>query len=93
MFPKQAPAPKMSRTKALNEYCKGCIYDKLAAGTWREQVENCASQHCPLWQHRPMTVATVNLHRKGKDVGSELNLDALVDGLEDDDEVEVPAEA
>lgn len=85
MFPKREPAPKMSRTKAINEYCKGCIYDKLAQGTWREQVENCATQSCPLWQHRPKTVATVNLHRKGS-VTDELDLDALVDGLEDEAE-------
>jgi hypothetical protein len=88
MFPKQAPAPKMSKTKAVNEYCKGCIYDKLVPGTWREQVENCTSQHCPLWQHRPMTMATVTLHRKTRGADG-LNLDALVDGLEDDDEVSV----
>ena len=91
-FPKLPPAPKMSRTKALNEHCKNCIYDKAADGTWREQVENCTSQHCALWQHRPMTMATVNLHRKSKTGTGGLTLDALVDGLEDDDEIEVPAE-
>ena len=88
-FPKLPPAPKMSRTKALNEFCKGCIYDKAVSGTWREQVENCTSQHCTLWQHRPMTVATINLQRGGR--ASDLNLDALIDGLEDDDEVPAAA--
>jgi hypothetical protein len=82
MFPKLPPAPKMSRTKALNEHCKNCIYDKAADGTWREQVENCASQHCALWQHRPMTVATINLQRKVR--GTDVDVDSLVDGLEDD---------
>jgi hypothetical protein len=81
MFPKLAPAPKMSKTKSLHEMCKSCIYDPLDKGTWREQVENCASQSCPLWQHRPMTVATINLQRKGK---SDADIDALVDALEDE---------
>lgn len=85
MFPKLPPAPKMSRTKALNEMCKTCIYDQKAGGSWREQVEACKSSHCPLWQHRPMTVATITLHRKTKGAESELNIDALVDGLEDDE--------
>lgn len=84
MFPKLEPAPKMSRTKAINEHCKACIYDKHDSGTWREQVENCGSQHCALWQHRPKTSATVILHRNG---GTELDLDALVAGLEDEVEV------
>ena len=84
MFPKLPPAPKMSRTKALNEFCKSCIYDKAADGTWREQVESCTSQHCALWQHRPMTVATINLHRKTR--GAEVDVDALIDGLEDEAE-------
>ena len=86
MFTKQAPAPKMSRTKAINEHCKNCIYDKLAPGTWRDQVENCKSQHCALWQHRPITVATITMNRKNGAAG-ELDVDALVAGLDDEDEI------
>lgn len=99
MFPKLPAAPKMSKTKALAEMCKSCIYDPAVGGTWREQVENCASTHCPLHQHRPMTTATINLHRKTRAVANEgIDIDALIDGLEDeDDDVEVgqsvPAEA
>lgn len=85
-FPSLPPAPAMSRTKAINEHCKNCIYDKAAPGTWREQVEACTSQHCALWQHRPMTMATVNLHRNKR--GGELDIDALVAGMEDDETVE-----
>lgn len=81
-FPKLPPAPKMSRTAALNEHCKNCIYDKAVSGTWREQVEACTSQHCALWQHRPMTMATITLHRKAKS----LNIDALVADMDDEDE-------
>ena len=83
----------MSRTKAINEKCKDCIYDTAVKGTWREQVELCTSEKsCALWPYRPITMATLNANRKGG-VASELNLDALVDGLEDDDEIEVPAES
>lgn len=85
-FPKLPPAPKMSKTKALHEMCKTCIYDKAAPGTWREQVENCTSQHCPLWQHRPMTVATITLQRKVRSADSEIDVDAIVAGLDDEDE-------
>lgn len=81
-FPKLPPAPKMSRTKALNEHCRNCIYDKAVPGTWREQVEACTSQHCALWQHRPVTMATVTLHRKSRS----LDVAALVDDTEDEDE-------
>ena len=44
-----------SMRKAINLYCKECIYDPYAAGegSWRNQVENCPSAGCPLWTHRP----------------------------------------
>ena len=79
----------MSRTKAINEFCKGCIYDKKAPGTYREQVEACLSGPaskvpCPLWPYRPVSVSTVNLTRKGKIVDG-INIDALIDGLDDED--------
>jgi hypothetical protein len=76
----------MSRTKAINDYCKGCIYDKLSPGTWREQVELCTSEKsCALWPYRPITVATTNLNRKLRDT-DEPNIDALVAGLEDEED-------
>jgi len=82
----------MSRTKAINEYCKGCIYDHKAPGTWREQVENCnsgpqAKVPCPLWPYRPITVATVNANRKHRDTaGNEIDMDALLADLEDEED-------
>lgn len=81
-----------SLKKAVEAKCKDCIYDPAVGGTWREQVELCTSEKsCALWPVRPKTTATINLHRKSRDAGSELNLDALVDGLEDeDDEVTDP---
>ena len=85
----------MSRTAAINLYCKGCIYDPKAPGTWREQCEQCTSGPdakvpCPLWQYRPVSVSTVNGNRKTRAVDAELDVDALVAGLEDDDEVDAP---
>jgi hypothetical protein len=79
----------MSRTKAINDYCKGCIYDQKAPGTWREQVEACTSEgRCALWPYRPVSVSTVNGNRKTRAVDSEIDMDALIDGLDDDtDEV------
>ena len=75
----------MSRTKAINDYCKGCIYDQKAPGTWREQVEACTSEgRCALWPYRPVSVSTVNGNRKGK-IAEGLDIDALVDGLDHDD--------
>lgn len=81
----------MSRTKAINEKCKDCIYDQKAPGTWREQVEDCKSEHtCALWPYRPISIATVNSERKTRVVDSGIDIDALVNGLDDDDdEVEV----
>jgi len=82
----------MSRTKAINEKCKDCIYDPAVKGTWREQVELCTSEKsCALWPYRPITMATVAANRSGKTADG-MNLDALVAGLEDEDD-EVPAEA
>lgn len=43
----------MSMRAAINAKCKDCIYDNCAPGTWRQQVEGCTIQTCPLWPHRP----------------------------------------
>lgn len=39
--------------KAVNEKCKDCIYDPLAGGKWRQQVDACTDTACPLWPVRP----------------------------------------
>lgn len=46
---------EMSRKHAIDEKCKDCIYDPLAGGTWRQQVENCTSPDCPLYPYRPIS--------------------------------------
>lgn len=43
----------MSLRKAIDMKCKDCIYDSCAPGTWRQQVENCWDEGCPLWLVRP----------------------------------------
>ena len=80
----------MSRTKAINDKCKDCIYDQKVPGTWREQVEGCTSGPtarvpCPLWPYRPTSVATVTENRKSRIVDGP-DIDALVASLEDDED-------
>jgi len=47
----------MRLRKAINEKCKDCIYDDLAAGTWLQQVTLCSSPDCPVYEVRPQTKA------------------------------------
>jgi len=75
-----------SLKKCIEEKCKDCTYDPLAGGTWREQVELCRVTKCALWPVRPMTVATINLQRKTRAATAEVDMDAILAGLEDEDE-------
>ena len=72
---------------AIRRKCKDCIYDPQVPGTYLEQIEMCTSEHsCPLWPVRPMTVATINLMRKNKAASpTEIDIDAVVNGLEDEE--------
>jgi hypothetical protein len=45
---------RISLRKRINEFCKGCIYDKNGDGAWREQVTACTSYRCPLYDVRPL---------------------------------------
>lgn len=47
----------MSRAKAINEMCRTCIYDPIQKGAWRQQVEDCTSVECPLFEFRPRSAA------------------------------------
>jgi len=49
----------MSLRKAINEKCKDCIYDDLAAGTWLQQVTICSSEDCPLFDVRPKSKSAI----------------------------------
>ncbi len=44
----------MTRSQAIAAYCRECIHDPQAAGTWREQVAICGCTDCPLWGYRPL---------------------------------------
>ncbi len=44
-----------SLRKHVNDFCKGCIYDCAAAGTWRQQVTLCSVTSCELYDARPVT--------------------------------------
>ena len=43
----------MTRQKAIDAKCKECIWDDLADGTWRMQVEACELTDCALYPYRP----------------------------------------
>ena len=46
---------RVSLRKAINDKCKDCIYDNLDVGTWRQQVEACTVNGCPLYPARPVS--------------------------------------
>lgn len=56
----------MSLRKAINEHCKGCIYDKAEPGTWRQQVENCTVTACALYPYRPLPAPSKNGPNRGQ---------------------------
>ena len=46
---------KLSLRKAINAHCKSCVYDQLAAGSWKAQVTLCSVYKCELFDVRPTT--------------------------------------
>ena len=54
----------MSRKKAIDNFCKGCIYDGYEHGTWRAQVEACTMLSCELYTYRPLTRDTTKTNAK-----------------------------
>lgn len=49
----------MSLRKAVNQNFKNCIFDNLAAGTWRQQVTLCSVNSCALYDVRPRTSSSI----------------------------------
>lgn len=43
------------KQRAIDAFCKYCIYDAGAEGGWRQQVGACAAKDCPLYQLRPVS--------------------------------------
>jgi hypothetical protein len=78
-----------SLKKCIEAKCKDCTYDNAAPGSWRFQVEECRVRSCALWEVRPITMETMLKNRKEKGA-SGIDIDALVESL-DDDEEDAPA--
>jgi hypothetical protein len=49
----------MSLRNAINQHCKSCTYDDLAAGTWRQQVTLCGVKSCALYEVRPKSTRPI----------------------------------
>lgn len=49
-----ATPSRVSLRHAINERCKGCIYDPLSRGSWREQIAACNNTGCALHAVRPV---------------------------------------
>ena len=81
-----------SLKKCIEAKCKDCTYDPCAAGSWRSQVEECTVKSCALWEVRPITMESMLRVRKEKGVGA-IDLDALVEGLDDDEDAPVAVAA
>lgn len=77
-----------SLKKCIENKCKDCTYDSFAPGSWRLQVEECRVKACPLWEVRPITMETMLARRKDKGA-ADVDLDALVDSLDDDEDAPV----
>ena len=52
-MPVNNPAPR-SRSAAIAAKCRDCVYDPCSRGTWREQVADCVSANCALFDFRPV---------------------------------------
>lgn len=62
----------MSLRKAINEKCQDCIYDPYAPGNWRQQVEFCNTQSCPLYAVRPRSRSTARVDHYYPDLASDV---------------------
>ena len=51
---------RLTRQVAINAKCRDCVYDRMEAGTWRQQVERCGGADCALYAYRPVSRASTN---------------------------------
>jgi len=74
-------SPKTLRA-AVNAFCKACLYDKNAGyGSWRQQVSNCRSFSCPLFNVRPGARSARGLPSNAQHAGNNARNDVfLADG-------------
>ncbi len=75
-----------SLKKHIEQKCRDCTYDPQQAGSWRSQVQECRVKACALWEVRPITMELMLRNRKEKGAAG-VDLDALIDGLDDDEDV------
>lgn len=59
-----------SLRKRIDLMCRTCITDELAPGNWRQQVEACRCDYCPLWAVRPVSKPAQRIDSKA-DCGSQ----------------------
>ncbi|MHC4346124.1 MAG: hypothetical protein ACYSUP_15735 [Planctomycetota bacterium] len=50
-------APRLSRTQAIEQNCRSCVYDPANDGTWRQQTTLCSCHDCFLWHWRPVSAS------------------------------------
>ena len=50
----------MSLRKSVNQKCVECIYDKSQEGSKYQQITNCTSKACPLFNVRPSFKSVTN---------------------------------
>ena len=81
-----------SLKKCIEQKCKDCSYDPSAPGSWRSQTEQCTVRSCALWEVRPITMETMLRNRKEKGAAG-VDIDALVEGLDDDEDAPVAVAA
>ena len=58
-----------ARQKAIDAFCKACIYDDSLNGTWRQQVDKCSYSPCELYEVRPRSLGD---RREAADLRSKL---------------------
>ena len=46
---------RKSMRRAINEYCRECIWDSLMPGNWKQQTGACTMTTCPLYEFRPVS--------------------------------------
>lgn len=58
----------MSLRKAINQFCRECIFDPLGgSGTWRQQVEACTAHNCPIYSVRPLPIGSSSKRAGGNE--------------------------
>ncbi len=57
---------KLTRKQAMDAFCTECIYDSEGEGngTKQQQIEDCTSPNCPLFEYRIVTKTTRDKRKK-----------------------------